>query len=160
MLNFNGAPTIDDILALSPEYSTVSEIIINRMHLKDNNITMPFMQVSKMFNQENVKKVADNGRLLHMYRGSFVHMLTTTHLRSLHEQYHIKPLVKYVCIKNKPVPKPIADVINKLFADKSTLKILHQEAVAKYGETSTEAFDANYNLIQCKKLLNASMAAW
>lgn len=153
---FNGAPTIDDILALSPEYSTVSEIIITGMHLKDNNITMPFMQVSKMFNQENVKKVADNGRLLHMYRGSFVTYVDNYTLKILHEQYHIKPLVKYVMrIKNKPVPKPIADVINKLFADKSTLKILHQDAVAKYGETSTEAFDANYNLIQCKKLLNA-----
>lgn len=153
---FNGAPTIDDILALSPEYSTVSEIIITGMHLKDNNITMPFMQVSKMYNQENVKKVADNGRLLHMYKGSFVTYVDNYTLKILHEQYHIKPLVKYVMrIKNKPVPKPIADVINKLFADKSTLKILHQEAVAKYGETSPEAFDAKYKLIQCKKLLNA-----
>ena len=148
---------IDDILNLYPEFSSISTIRIYGMKLKDITISMPFMQMSKVFDREDgTRIIADNGRLLSMVQGSFTTYIDNHTLKIIKEQYNIKyKIIRVVRFRNKEIPKPIADVIDKLFADKSNYKILHNEYRNKYGEFDQRTIDAGFELLKSKKLLNS-----
>lgn len=62
--NDNEDITIEEILAMSPEYSTLSIIEVQRAELKDQNISMPFMQFSKCYHPTFTTLRRDNGRIL------------------------------------------------------------------------------------------------
>lgn len=167
---------ITDILKLSPEYSTISKIRFFDMYLKDPEISMPFMQESKIWNshrcvidkegneivtEKAARLMCDNGRVLALVRnedecGYFDTYLDNYTLQIIQEQYNVRYIVLEVLrTKNKPCPKEVAEVIDKLFADKSNLKIIHQRCVKEYGEFDERTLEAAANLLQSKKLLNA-----
>lgn len=149
--------TIDHILGLYPEYSTITLLYINRMELKDRNISMPFMQVSKMFDRsEDIKYHADNGRLLKMYQGSFITYLDNLTLKIIKEQYRIwGTIIKVYRFKNEYVPECIGNVIHRFFKEKSDYKIAYKEACKQYGQFSEEAITAQFHLGLSKSMLNS-----
>lgn len=148
---------IDDILALYPGYSTISCIKFYGMKLKDTSISMPFMQKSKMFEIEKGSRlVCDNGRLLSMVSGSFITYIDNHTLKIIREQYNVRyKVIKVIRFRNMPLPKPIADVIDKLFSDKSNYKIEHNRCRDEYGEFDPRTIEAGFELMKAKKLLNS-----
>ena len=145
------------ILNLYPRFSTITKLYIKRMELKDNNITMPFMQVSKMFNKtRNCKYIADNGRLLKMYSGSFFTYVDNHTLKILLEQYNIfGTIIKVYRFKNYKLPSCMREVIDELYKAKSDLKILEKECEEMYGKFSEQTIDAHMQLMLSKALLNS-----
>ena len=152
-------PNLDmqDIIELYPRFSTITELYVTKMELKDRKISMPFMQVSKMFNRsDDLKYHADNGRLLKMYKGSFVTYLDNLTLKIITEQYNIEyVIVKVYRFKNEMVPECIGKVINQYFKAKSDFKIEHRKMCEEYGQFSEQAINANVHLLLSKQLLNA-----
>lgn len=167
---------IDDILALSPEYFTVSKIRFYDMYLKDPDISMPFMQQSKIWNSHRIvydsegnehvtdkpaRIMCDNGRVLSLVHnedesGYFDTYLDNYTLEIIKEQYNIRYIVLEVQrTKNKPCPKEVSEVIDKLFSDKSNLKIIHQRCIKEFGEFDERTLEAASRLMAAKKLLNA-----
>lgn len=147
--------TVDEILRQSPTYYTISQIKIYNMRLRDQKCSMPFMQVSKMYERDNVNMLHDNGRLLSMNRGSFITYVDNYTLEILNEQYKFEYVViRVVKFKNMPLPDCLADVIDDLFKKKSDYKIEHKRCEKEYGEFDNRTYDANFNLMQSKKLLN------
>lgn len=152
---------IQDLLDLYPEYTTVSVIRFRNMHLKDRRTTMPFMQISKIFNTQQLNKevhfraINDNGRLLAAF-GTFDTQIDNRTLEIIREQYEFEyQILKVYRFENQKCPQCIADVINELFKKKSDYKIEWQKAKKEYGENSEEAIEALFRLNQSKKLLNS-----
>lgn len=148
---------IDDILDLYPEYSTISCIKFYGMRLKNKEISMPFMQKSKIFErEEGTRLICDNGRLLSMDKGSFITYIDNHTLKIIRSQYNVKyKVIKVIRFRNKTLPEPIARVIDKLFAAKSNYKIIHNEYRDKYGEFDKRTIEAGFELMKSKKLLNS-----
>lgn len=148
---------IDDILGLYPEYSTISCIKFYGMRLKNKEISMPFMQKSKIFErEEGTRLICDNGRLLSMDKGSFITYIDNHTLKIIRSQYNVKyKVIKVIRFRNKTLPEPIARVIDKLFAAKSNYKIIHNEYRDKYGEFDKRTIEAGFELMKSKKLLNS-----
>lgn len=167
---------IDDILSLYPEYSTISHIRFYEMTLKDPEISMPFMQESKIWNSHRIiydkdgkeiiqdkaaRLMCDNGRVLAMVHsedesGYFDTYLDNYTLQIIREQYNVKYMVIEVLrTKNKPCPKEVADVLDQLFAEKSNYKIIWKQNLKEFGEFDERTLEAAANLMKIKKLLNA-----
>lgn len=160
---------IDKVLSLSPEYFTVTKIHIYNIRLKDKNVTMPYFQVSKMFNKSwkvdgkgNKKRelnyFQDNGRLLFMVpdSGHFVTYLDNYQLEIIKDQYTFQYIIeKVLIIKNMPMPAVLKEPIDLLFTQKSDLKKEYHELRKKHGEFDERTIQKLYELNQVKKLLNA-----
>ena len=149
--------SIKHILSLYPQFSTITELYITKMEVLDKKITMPFMQVSKMFcRSENIRFHADNGRLLKMYEGSFITYIDNLTLQIISEQYHIEGMImKVYRFKNEYCPPCIANVIHEQFKAKSDYKIEYKRNCEMYGDFSDEAIEAKFHLGLSKSLLNA-----
>lgn len=149
---------IEEILKLYPKYSTISRIKIYEMELKNiDECSLPFMQVSKMFNRKGVRFLADNGRLLKTYSGTFETYVDNHTLKILNEQYNIKYLIiKVYKFHNEYMPKCLADTIDELFKDKSDYKILHQKAEEEKGLFAPETLEYAFLLLLSKRLLNST----
>ena len=148
--------TIEDLFKMWPEYTTISMIRIKDMKLKSENITMPFMQNSKMFDtSDGFRKANDNGRALRTW-GEFTTYIDNLTLKIISEQYDFEyRILKVYRFENMPCPEPIAEVIDDLFKKKSDYKILYKQLRKEYGENDPRTIDALFNLGQAKKLLNA-----
>lgn len=160
---------IKKVLEKSPEYFTITKIHIYNIKLKDkDNCTMPFFQVSKMYNkswkEKGGKKVKDlnyfqdNGRLLFMVpdSGHFCTYLDNYMLKIISEQYKFQYIIeKVLIIKNEPMPQVLRDPIDQLFIQKSDKKKEYKELRSKYGEFDERTIFKLYELNQVKKLLNA-----
>lgn len=150
--------TIKELLSLYPKYSTVARIKIYSMELKElDKCSLPFMQVSKMFNRKGCRFLADNGRLLKIYSGTFETYVDNHTLKILNEQYNIKYLIiKAYKFKNEYMPECLASTIDQLFKDKSDLKIAHQLSEKKNGLFAPETLELAFLLLMSKRLLNAT----
>ena len=148
--------TIEHLFNMWPEFTTISVIQIKDMHLKDRKCSMPFMQISKMFNKSpGFSLLNDNGRALATF-GTFTTEIDNLTLQIISEQYNFEyKILKVYRFRNKETPKAITDVIDELFKNKSNYKIQYQEACEKYGKFSEQAIDADFRLTQTKKLLNS-----
>ena len=167
---------IDDILKLSPEYFTVSHIRFYTMYLKDPEISMPFMQFSKIKESHRIIKnkdgtetvlekearfLKDNGRILSMVEnedeaGYFDTYIDGYTLKIIQEQYNVRyKVIEVIRTKNKPVPANIANVVNQLFKDKSDMKIIHKKYQKEYGEFDERTIEASMRLNRVKALLNS-----
>lgn len=148
--------TIEDLINMYPEYTTISMIRIKDMKLKSDNITMPFMQISKMFNKSEGFKVRnDNGRALATF-GEFTTYIDNLTLSIIRDQYDFEYVIlKADRFENMDTPLPITDVIDDLFKKKSDYKIEYKYCRKKYGENDERTINALFNLNQTKKLLNA-----
>ena len=162
--------SVNDVLELSPEYFSITKIHIYNMALKDKNISMPFMQVSKMLNRswvdygckgkktkrKELNYLEDNGRLLNLISGHFVTYVDNYMLQILKEQYKFQYIIEEVTIyKNMPLPKVLIEPIDRFFRKKSDLKKEYHELREKLGEFETETISKRMELDQTKKLLNA-----
>lgn len=160
---------VDKVLSLTPEYFTITKIHIYNMALKDKSISMPFMQVSKMFERswviekkgkrDKVKQLNyldDNGRLLNLISGHFVTYVDGYMLQILKEQYKFQYIIEKVTIyKNMPLPNVFIEPIDTLFKQKSDLKKEYHELRDKLGEFHQDTISKRFELDQCKKLLNS-----
>lgn len=148
--------TIEDLISMYPEYTTISMIRIKDMKLKSDNITMPFMQISKMLNKSEGFKVRnDNGRALATF-GEFTTYIDNLTLSIIRDQYDFEYVIlKVDRFENMDTPLPITDVIDDLFKKKSDYKIEYKYCRKKYGENDERTINALFNLNQTKKLLNA-----
>ena len=160
---YGSAPSLQDIVDMYPEYYCLVHIGIWRASLKDQNITMPFLQESKMFNRTTVESImgkfncfSDNGRVMQLISGAAEMVVDNLTLKILLDQYHLSVVVqKVIAWEQCSVPKCITDTIDELFKKKSDLKTFHREMCKKYGEHSDEAFNAAFELNTTKALLNA-----
>lgn len=159
-------PTTDDIINMYPEYFSVVKVRIYAAELRSLDITMPFMQYSKMKHTDNVNFIYlnDNGRVMKIikkdpdYKGAAAEMyLDCLTLKILKEQYKMQlKILKVIRFKNMPLPDCLADTIDELFRKKSELKLHYLEMKEKFGEFSEQAIEAEYEMNRVKKLLNAT----
>lgn len=166
---------IDDICNMYPEYASITHIRFYHMTLKDNKITMPFMQYSKIIYSQKLVKDGDkwvevpdqrarihcdNGRVLAMVdndevSGYFDCYLDNRTLEIIKKQYNIKyKVIEVIRSKTSKIPKQVADVIDKFFKDKSDWKILHKKYQKLYGEFDERTLEAGFRLLLSKKQLN------
>lgn len=149
--------TTSDLINMYPAYTTISEIRIRNMRLRDNKISMPFMQNSKMFNTKDGQfyNANDNGRSL-ATSGEFTTFIDNLTLKILVEQYNFEYVIlKVYRFENTKCPEPIAAVLDDLFKKKSDYKIEYKRCQKEYGDNDERTISALFRLNQSKKLLNA-----
>ena len=148
--------SIDDILRLSPRFSTISIIRFKYACIKDISISFPFMQFSKCrFGSYDMTRL-DNGRVLKA-RGEWYMSLDNLTLKILNEQYD---LIDYEVLKvwkfaNGYLPSELSDVIDRYFKGKSDHKNRVTELIKDKGKLDPETVSANFDLMQTKILLNS-----
>lgn len=150
-------PSIDDIINMYPEYSSITRLRIYAAELRSLDITMPFMQEAKLRNKtKNFQCLSDNGRVMKIVHGVCEIYVDNLTLKILKEQYKMKLVILGVIrFKNMMIPECLARTIDDLFKAKSDLKVHHREMEKKYGHFSAEAINAAWELSRVKKLLNA-----
>lgn len=146
---------IKDILALYPEYFTISTIYITRAVLKDDKISMPFMQFSKMRNIQNGStKILDNGRVL-SFTGGCLMNVDNYLLQILQDQYHIEgKIIRVEGYKMMMPPESLTKTVDEYFKAKTDEKLKVKEVIDEYGEMSSEAFAQRAVLQHAKAGLN------
>ena len=122
-----------EICDLYPEYFSISVIVVTFAQLKDDNITMPFMQKSKMFNMHSQKLQLDNGRIL-KFEGYAEMVIDNLTLEILLEQYDIQGVIcKVLSFKTMYMPECLAVTIDQFFKAKSDEKIKLKQYEKEYG---------------------------
>lgn len=149
------AISIEEILDYYPKFFTMSIIRFTEAKLSDNKISMPFMQFSKMQEVSFDRIVQDNGRVV-FARGSWIMFLDNLTLQILNEQYDLQyEVIKVWKMKAGKMPAEILETIDKYFKGKSDQKALVRELEDKYGKLDNRTFEANFELITFKSLLNS-----
>lgn len=148
---------VEKILSMHPQYFSITKLHIYNMALKDKYISMPYMQVSKMFNRsEDLLYFEDNGRLLNITQGHFVTYLDNYQLAIIKDQYKFQYVIEKVLIfENKPIPEVLREPIDKLFIHKSNYKKAYHRVRDELGEFDPLTINALSDLTQNKKLYNA-----
>lgn len=156
--------TIEKILKMYPQYTFFVKIKFNGIRLKgltskkDSDITMPFLQFSKIDGKADPKKWSlDNGRVLYTDE-TFETFLDNRTLAIISEQYEIREyaILAAVRIENGPMPDPIAEVVDRYFKNKSDSKIKMKTIEAIKGPFSNEYLEAQALNVIDKKLLNST----
>lgn len=148
--------TIEEILGLYPKYTTITVLMIEKAQLKDKNITMPFMQFSKMYTEGSCRYTCDNGRVLSFEGKARLYVPSLT-LKILHEQYDIKgKILEILAMENMYMPSCLADTIDKLFKGKSDEKLKLKAIEKAGGEFSEEWFQQSAKLLHVKGGLNGT----
>lgn len=152
---------IEDVLKMYPKYSSIIEIRFHEATIIDEEITMPFLQESKLYvRKSDLKyKVCDNGKVMYLkckedrYVSMYVDNVT---LGIINSQYKLNyQIVKVWRSLNAPMPKEISDVVDKYFKGKSDKKNVWKECVKKYGINDDRTKDADTETMLVKALLNA-----
>lgn len=147
--------TIGEILSYYPKFSSMSVIRFYDAKLKDFKISMPFMQFSKCYEASFKNKLLDNGRILQA-SGEWIMFLDDLTLRILSEQYDLEyEVIEVYRMLNKPLPDCIISVIDKYFKGKSDKKNLVHELTEQYGKLDNKTIEAEFELMQFKKFINA-----
>lgn len=147
--------TIEGILNLWPEYSSITTLWIEKAILKDNKISMPFMQFAKMHNiSEGSVYTLDNGRII-SFSGGCLMYVDNYLLKILSEQYNIKgKIIEILASKNSFCPSVLADTIDYYFKGKSDEKLRLKDIITDFGEFSDAAFEQRNILQHVKAGLN------
>ena len=147
--------TIGEILSYYPKFSSMSMIRFYNAKLKDYRISMPFMQFSKCYEAHFDSKLLDNGRILQA-SGEWLMYLDNLTLQILSEQYDLEyEVIEVYRMLNKPLPECIISVIDKYFKGKSDYKNLVHELTEEFGKLDPKTIEAEFELLQEKKGLNA-----
>lgn len=147
--------SIEEILDYYPKFYTMSIIRFSEAKLSDSKISMPFMQFSKCQEVHVDRLVQDNGRIV-FFRGSWIMFLDNLTLQILSEQYDLEyEVLKVWKMKAGYMPKEIVETIDKYFKGKSDTKALARELEEKYGKLDNRTFEANYYLLNNKRMLNS-----
>ena len=151
--------SISDIINMYPTYTTITHLkLYAGTCLKDNDISMPFLQRSKGINKsDDFRCLKDNGRILSISHGSIEMYVSNRTLEILNEQYNLKySIIGVIRFKNEKMPKCLADVIDVLFKQKSDYKIIAQALEEQYGKLDERTQEAYFRLALSKALLNAT----
>lgn len=153
------SPTYYDIkriLALSPEFSTMTNIRIFKASLKSEKITMPFMQEAKLHGKKG-SILSDNGRVIYFDNPEGLEAsFDNCTLKIINEQYNLDyEILKVWKNKNRVIPHQFTDIVDKYFKGKSDLKNVAKELEVQYGETDPRTLEAKVSLQVVKALLNA-----
>lgn len=153
-INNKNKYTVDKILELYPAYSTITLLRITRAKLRNKNISMPFMQRSKMNIYEQKFCLCDNGRVL-SFSGKALINVDNFLLRILQEQYVIEgEVLRVLAFKNEYLPDCLVNVIDQYYKAKSDLKDVMKRCEKEYGELHTRTVEASINLLLAKQKLN------
>lgn len=146
---------IDNILSYYPKFYTMSIIRFTFAQIKDKRISMPFMQYSKCHESTFCTLLQDNGRIISA-SGSWIMFLDNLTLKILNEQYDLKyDIIKVWKMKADYLPEELTNVVNKYFKGKSDKKILAEDLELQYGRTDPRCFEAQFDLMTNKKMLNS-----
>ena len=153
--NYMGYPmSIDDIMEMWPEFTSFCIMRIYQADIKDEAISMPFMQYAKCFNQDIEYKRLDNGRILNI-KGQFDMCIDTLTLKIIAKQYNLEyEILKVYRMENMILPRCILDVVDKYFKGKSDKKNTYEELERLYGKFDERTIYAAFLLMNDKKMLN------
>lgn len=147
--------SIEEILSLWPRFYTMSIIRIYSAEINDKRISMPFMQFSKCHEAHFDHVLQDNGRIIYA-RGQWIMFLDNLTLEILNDQYNLDyDVIKVWRMKAGYLPREITDVVDKYFKGKSDKKNQARELEDKYGRTDDRCYEALFDLLNNKKMLNA-----
>ena len=147
--------SIEDILDKAPKFATMSIIKMTKATLASKDISMPFLQFSKMYETKLDYCYQDNGRVLSA-SGEWIMYLDNLTLQILKEQYNLSYTVLKVWeMKAGRLPDCFVKVVDKFFKGKSDKKNLVHELTDLYGELDERTRNAQFDLTQNKKGLNA-----
>ena len=147
---------ISDCLEDWPQFTTFVIIRLYGAKIRDEKISMPFMQFSKLYDQ-NIQHIRlDNGRVL-MLDGYGIMYLDTLSLKIIDEQYELDyEIVEAWRMENKTLPPCLLNVVDKYFKGKSDKKNIVKELTKEFGKLDPKTVEADFHLQQDKKMLNAS----
>ncbi len=147
---------LSDILDMSPEFSTLTEIVVYEARLRTPEITMPFLAESKGFGKVQ-HDLVDNGRYIMFKSEDGVKFTFTNYdLEIITEQYEMDYAIGTVWrMKNEPLPECILSVVNKYFKGKSDKKNVVKDLTEKYGKLDPRTIDAQFELQMDKASLNS-----
>ena len=128
-------PNFETILeqCKSGTFSVLFRVKFNGVKLKNggikSNITMPLLQVSKMHGESGNELIADNGRILSTDY-TFIYSLNNIQLKLIYEQYDFGEyeILMAWLIRNKPLPKEIANYIDEVFSEKIRRGLVKDES--------------------------------
>ena len=147
--------TIQEILSWYPTFSSMSVIRFYEASIKEIGISMPFMQFSKCYEGKFNSKMLDNGRILSA-SGEWIMFVDDLTLRILSEQYDLEyEVIEVYRMLNKRLPDCIISVIDKYFKGKSDKKNIVHELTEAFGKLDPRTIEAEFELMQDKKGLNA-----
>ena len=122
-----------EVCALYPEYFSMVVMVITEAQLKSEDITMPFMQKSKMQQLHSEVLDIDNGRVL-KFKGYCEMVTDNLTLEILLEQYDIRGIITQVLsYKTMLMPECLAVTIDQFFKSKSDEKIKLKQFEKEYG---------------------------
>lgn len=143
----------DDILN-DKENATFFRIVFNNLTLK-KEVSIPYLSESKLHSIEG-KAIfhSENGRVLKV-DGSVEYCGTNLDLKWIEKQYKFDYIITEIQ-KSKlgKLPNYLLDVVKEAFYGKSYFKQELKRCENEYGINSDEAFEASYNLMKSKNLLN------
>lgn len=146
---------IKTILSWSPTFSSMSLFRFYKAEIKNDRISMPFMQFSKCNEAHFDSKTLDNGRILKA-SGIWYMALDNLTLEILNAQYNLEyEVLEVYRMVNKPLPQCIVTVIDKYFKGKSDKKNIVNELTEAFGKLDNRTIEAEFELVQDKKGLNA-----
>lgn len=150
--------TIKEVIDMYPAYYPIVCIHLTKAILKDKNITMPFLQESKLYSNKDAKNycISDNGRVLSFSGDANIYLDVLT-LKIIYEQYNLKGvIVEIFAFETMQMPDCLAEVINMFYQGKSDEKIKLKEVEKEYGELSDEWFEQSAVLQHMKAGLNGT----
>lgn len=109
-----------DILKSSDNYAYMFKLVLIEPELKNDDIAMPALQLSKC--TERVNAITDNGRIL---KATYIETyITEQDLAVIIEEYSYRAAycVEVYCAEKDYLPRWLTDYIYQLFADKTLLK--------------------------------------
>lgn len=147
--------TIKDIIEDYPLFTTFCVIRIYGAKIRSEEISMPFMQFSKLYEQ-NIQNIRlDNGRILFL-DGYGVMFLDNLSLQILDEQYELDyEIVTAWRMSNSLLPECITNVIDQYFKSKSDYKNQMKALEKEFGKFDERTIAALFELNMSKRLLNA-----
>ena len=112
--------SIEDIIKASDDYAFMFKLILTDVRLKDDDVVMPVLQLSKCV--KSINAITDNGRIL---KADYIEIyITEIDLKLILRQYvydkHICHDVSYA--KKDYLPKWFTDYVYQCFIDKTKLK--------------------------------------
>ena len=112
--------TIEKILSMADDFAFMFKLILIKPRLKDDNISMPFLQFSKC--QSTINAVQDNGRILCAAYAEIY--LTEYDLMTIAEQYDFEAYIITECeiARKDYLPRWFTDYVFQCFYDKTMLK--------------------------------------
>ena len=145
---------VERIFKYMDEFYYLIKVRICHAELRSDDITMPFMQFSKMYQCRTNFKILDNGRVIEWDGDCYMYLDSLT-LRILYEQYNMSYDIQEVWrMRLGDMPKPIRNVIDNYFKGKSDKKNLVHELTKQFGKLDPQTVDAEFLLMQDKKGLN------